>query len=444
MKQLQSVVVNKMSNRFMTGVAREDITPEVGTLLYGYNPHTVSTSIHDPLQVTAIAFHLGEDSAMLLTVTVGDFGTALSDEIRDSIGKELDLPTGRIIVAATHTHSAPNVSGMEGWGGIDREYVDSILFPAMRKACKRAMDNLQPAELAVGVVNSDVGINRRQQNRDGSIGLGQNPWGCYDPYMTCVSIRNVHTRQGIVNLIHYGCHGTAAGNNHEISRDWSGVMVDRLESETGTLTAYINGAQGDVGPRLTNGATTGNIRYVEELGGVAAADALRAYREVGVYKEGSLALYEGKIQIPRKPLPPVEEVREVLNEYANPDKLINIQRLRYAHYRAAMDEYEAGCPPYERYFAIHQTILSLGDVAFIPFPFEIFSEISLRLRAYAPFKYTLCLSNANGYNAYLPSEDQLVRGGYEIGCFLYSGAHTLVNNADQIIIDENLRLVGRI
>ncbi|MBO4297697.1 MAG: hypothetical protein J5998_02770 [Clostridia bacterium] len=429
-------------DRFSAGAAREDITPAVGTLLYGYNPHTVSTSVHDPLQVTAVAFRQKENRALLLSVTVGDFGTALADEIRGVIGKELGLPAGRIIVAATHTHSAPNVSGMEGWGDIDRAYVDGVLFPAMRKACRTALERLRPAELAVGVVSSGVGVNRREQHRDGSIGLGQNPWGCYDPYMTCVAIRNADTREGIVNLIHYGCHGTAAGNNHEISRDWSGVMTDRLEAETGVLTAYWNGAQGDVGPRLTNGRTTGNIRHVEELGGVAAADAMRAYRAIGVYKPGSLALYEGEIHVPRKPLPPREEVLEKLDACEHPERLINLERLRYAHYRAVMDEYEAGCPPYERFFVIPQTILSLGDIAFVPFPFEIFSEISLRMRAYAPFRYTLCLSNANGYSAYLPTEDQIVRGGYEIGCFLYNGAHPLVNNADQALIDENLRLMG--
>ena len=43
-------------------------------------------------------------------------------------------------------------------------------------------------------------------------------------------------------------------------------MIDRLEAATGTLTAFINGAEGDVGPRLTNGKTVGNISLVEEHG----------------------------------------------------------------------------------------------------------------------------------------------------------------------------------
>ena len=428
-------------NIFMAGAARGDITAPVGTLLYGYTPDTVSTSVHDPLQTTAVAFRQGDEIAILMTVTVGDFGTALCDEIRKKIGAELGLPCERIVVAATHTHSAPNVSGLEGWGDIDRAYADGILFPAMIKACRDAVNALQPAEVSVGVVKSKVGINRRQQYRDGSIGLGQNPWGCLDPYLTCIALRNTETKKGIVNMLHYGCHGTAAGNNHEITRDWSGIMTDRLENETGVLTAYWNGAQGDVGPRLTNGLTVGNIKYVEELGGVAAQDALYAWEALGPYKAGELTVREGEVKIPRKPLPPEDEVRARLASWENPDALINLQRLEYAYFRAVMDEYEAGRPSYDGDFTAQQTVISIGDVAFVPFPFEIFAETSMRLRAYSPYRYTLCLSNSNGYNAYLPTEDQIVRGGYEIGCFLYSSAHPLVNNADQVILDETLRIM---
>ncbi len=430
-------------NIFTAGAAREDITPPVGTLLYGYTPDTVSESVHDPLQTTAVVFRQGDETAVLITVTVGDFGTSLCDELREKIGAELKIPTGRITVSATHTHSAPNVSGLEGWGDIDRSYVDGILFPAAIGACRKALESQRPAEIAVGVVRSKVGVNRRQQLPDGSIALGQNPWGCYDPYMTCVAIRDSETKKGIVNMIHYGCHGTAAGRNHEITRDWSGIMTDRLEAQTGVLTAYWNGAQGDVGPRLTNGQTVGDIRFVEELGGVAAQDALRAWDALGPYKEGGLTVYEDELRIPRKPLPPYESVKAKLASYADPDALINLQRLEYAYYKAVADEYEAGRPNREKDFIISHAVTSIGDVAFVPYPFEIFAETSMRLRAYSPFRYTLCLSNSNGYNAYLPTEDQIVRGGYEIGCFLYSSAYPLVNNADQVILDETLRIMKR-
>ncbi|MBQ7932998.1 MAG: hypothetical protein IJ334_18570, partial [Clostridia bacterium] len=216
-----------MERIFMAGAVREDITPAVGTCLYGYRPNHHSESVHDPLQVTAAAFSQNGDTAVLFSVTVGDFQTELSDEFRGKLGAKYGISPARIIIAATHTHSAPNVSGVEGWGDIDRDYADGILFPAMDKACGDALANMVPAEIAVGETDSYVGINRREQRRDGSIDLGQNPWGCFDRTMTCIAVRNRETGSGILNMIHYGCHGTAAGCNREITRDWSGVMVDR-------------------------------------------------------------------------------------------------------------------------------------------------------------------------------------------------------------------------
>ena len=430
-------------SQFLAGAAREDITPAVGTLLYGYNPHQVSTSIHDPLSVTAAAFRQGGETAVLLSVTVGDFATELNDEIRAKMSEACGVPASRLLVSATHTHSAPNVAGLEGWGGVDRPYVDDILFPAMIRTCAEAVNALAPAELAVGVTQSQVGVNRRQMMRDGSITLGQNPWGVYDPSMTCIAVRSAETKKGIINLIHYGCHGTAAGCNHEITRDWSGVMIDRMEAETGTLTAFWNGAMGDVGPRLTNGGTTGDIRHVQELGGIAAMDSMRAYRACGSFAPGKLRVYEGEVKIPYKPLPPREQVIARLASYTEPEKLINIDKLEYAHCKAVAEVYDAGIPAHDTYFRFPQTIVSLGEAAFIPTPFEIFAETSLRMREYAPMRHALMLSNTNGYREYLPTEDQICRGGYEIQCFRFCGAYTLADNADQVILDENLRIMER-
>lgn len=432
-----------MADRFTVGAAKEDITPVVGTLLYGYVPDSVSTSVHDGLELTAVAFAQGKEKALLLSLSVGDIQTQLAQTLRKIAGEAAGIDKENVIIAATHTHSAPNVSGMEGWGDVDHEYIDKILVPALVSASKRAAESLRPAKIAVGVTRSEVGINRRQQLRNGFIQLGQNPWGCFDPSMTLLCIRGADDKKGIVNIIHYGCHGTAAGNNREITRDWIGVMTDRLQRETGVLTTFFNGALGDVGPRLTNGQTTGDITHVEELGGLAASDAVRAYRSIGAYKEGTLKVIRGTIKIPRKPLPPVEELRSQIARFTEPEKAINIDRLEYAHLRSALDEYEAGCPLYEDRYSYDQTVISLGDIAVVPFPFEIFSEIALRLKAYSPYAYTLSVSNANGYDAYLPSQDQLVRGGYEVGCFRFSGAHPLADNADQILIEQNLAMLEK-
>lgn len=425
---------------FLAGAAKEITTPAIGTLLYGYRPDIAAESVHDDLSVTALAFKQGDKTALMITAEIGDIQTELCTETIKKIAAKCGVDEKSILISSTHTHSAPNLSGVDGWGDLDMNYYNGIFLPAILKASERALENLAPAEISVGVTLSEVGINRRQQFPDGNIGLGQNPHGCYDPNMTVLSIRNSETKEGILNLVHYGCHGTSAGLNREITRDWSGIMIDRLEKETHTLTAFWNGAIGDVGPRLTNGETTGNISYTEELGGVAAFDAMRAYRARGGWHAGRLEIFRDKVTLPYKAMPSLEEAEKKLASYVEPEKLINLHRLKYAHDKEVYEYLKNGGKP-ESAFSFDQTIISLGDVVFIPFPYEPFSEIILRLREYTDYPYTLCLSCTNGYNVYLPSEDQLCRGGYEVDCFLYGHLFPLANNTDHHIINENLRIL---
>lgn len=430
-------------NIFKAGAAKEITTPPVGTLLYGYRPDMYSDSVHDDLSVTCLAVSQNDETALLITAEIGDIQTALTEEILTRLSEETGIPVKNMIIASTHTHSAPNLSGVAGWGELNREYFDTIFFPATVKAVKRAIENLSPAEISIGVTESLVGINRRVQLENGEIGLGQNPHGCFDPNMTVVSIRNSETKEGILNLIHYGCHGTATGCNHEITRDWSGIMIDRLQTETGTLTAFFNGAIGDVGPRLTNGHTTGDISHTEELGGIAASDAMKAYKNKGGYHSGELKIFTDEVRLPYKEMPSIEEAEKILSEFEDPEKLINISKLKYEHYKETYEFLKNPTCEIPECFSYPQTIISLGDIVFIPFPFEMFSEIVMRLRDYSPYPYTLCLSCANGYNVYLPSEDQLCRGGYEVGCFMYGHLFPLSEKTDQNIINENLRIIRK-
>lgn len=86
---------------FLCGAAREIITPPVGTLLYGYQPDLASTSVHDDLTATAIAFSSGTDTALLVSVTVGDIQTELDRALRAEMASACGVPADRIILAAT-------------------------------------------------------------------------------------------------------------------------------------------------------------------------------------------------------------------------------------------------------------------------------------------------------------------------------------------------------
>ena len=427
--------------KFLCGAARRDITPPIGTALFGYRPNVFSESVHDPLDVTAIAFSDGNTVNILISATVCEIRNDIADQLRDKAAEAAGLKRSDIILAATHTHCAPNVAGMDGWGDVDFKYLNEILSPMTAEAAAEAVKNMTEAEIGVEEGESKVGINRRQLNRDGSIGLGQNPWGTYDPIMTVIAIRRADDKKGIVNIVHYGCHGTACGCALEITRDWSGMMLDRMEDQTGVMSVFINGAEGDVGPRLSNGCTTGNIKYVEELGSAAAMDAMTIRKKIKTYYSAETGAYHGTVRLPYKQTPDLDAVKKELSGYKEPEKLINVQRLWYGHLKKVEEYLESDHGEMPEAFCFEQNIIRVGDILFVPFPYEIFSEISIRLRAYSSFRHVLCLACANGSNAYLPSQDQICRGGYEVDVFKCADLFNLTDNADEHIINENLRII---
>jgi len=86
----------------------------------------------------------------------------------------------------------------------------------------------------------------------------------------------------------------------------------------------------------------------------------------------------------------------------------------------------------------------LGPVVFVPIPFEPFTAISLRLRAYSKFGYVLAMGYCNGSNSYLPTRDQIRMGGYEVERFQWSTPRQLPDNTDTLLINENLRIMEKL
>ena len=90
-----------------------------------------------------------------------------------------------------------------------------------------------------------------------------------------------------------------------------------------------------------------------------------------------------------------------------------------------------------------QTIMRIGPLAIIPFPGELFSGISLRLRKLSPFAYTLCASVSNGYFTYIPTQEALHRKGYEIWMAKAYNGYGLADDIDDKLIEQNLKLLRK-
>src|SRR5688572_21227224 len=87
------------------GAARVDITASQGEL-----PKN-SRGILDRLYARAIVLENGASTAALITIDAGAVPDALWQAVTGQIEKELKIPTARVLLTATHTHSAGGLRG---------------------------------------------------------------------------------------------------------------------------------------------------------------------------------------------------------------------------------------------------------------------------------------------------------------------------------------------
>lgn len=425
-----------MENKLFLGIGREIITPPVGCRLYGYSPDIFSDSLHDDLTLTAFYLQQGDTQALLISATLCLIQSELCHKILTMIEQAHGIPTRNCILHATHTHSGPNAVGAFGWGDIDRAYCDDVLIPAAMKAVKEALRAPVAVRLAIKQGESLVGINRRQLTLENKVILGQNPWGPFDPRMTILSFVD-DKNNSIANMIHYGCHGTASGKNTQISRDWSGVMTDAVEQKTGGITAFFNGPEGDVGPRLANGKTVGedHVKYALELGDVAAQDALRICHRTADTQNAALSVSHRVLQIPLAPRIPLAVAEEEIEKFRG--QRSNLKAKRLHHYERIIASYAEGYKDAPT-LSVPQTVIRIGAVAFVSFSLELFSEIGMRIAQASPYPYTLSLSNANGSDGYFITEEQIVRGGYEVGMYETANLQPYAKHADHSVVLQTL------
>ena len=431
-------------NNLFVGVSKESITPALGTELYGYPlPLRCAERVMDPISVGAIAVKQGEDTVIYISAEVCLFKVPKASQMRKVISDATGIKYENVILGCIHTHSGPITSGSTGWGAANTDFIDNFFLPRAVKVAQEAVSRLQPAVMGLGISETMAGINRRQIDENGNVILGQNPEGPYDPTMTLICFKSPEGKH-LGSMVHFAAHPTAAGRNPAFTRDWPGLVIDKVEELTGAMCIFFNGAEGDVGPRLSNGETTGGEEHVIEAGLIAAADIEKAYKNIDNYIVPKMKIHYGTIFLPYI-TPYTREFTEArIREFEeNPETIEGVRASLYDQLKRLKTLYDSG-EELPRGNEILQTVVSLGDIAIVPAPFEAFCNIALAIREGSPYKHTIMLGLTNGTYGYLPTEDQLSFGGYEVDSFRTIGTIGMVDDADKHFITQNVKLLNEI
>ena len=399
---------------FRAGSAKVDITPKVWPVqLVGSFSERLADKAHDPLFARAIVCDEGQTRLAIVIVDNCLIGRNYLDRAKALAAERTRLRADRILVAATHTHTAP--PGKDRRTNRDdaahRAYFKQLV-EGIAEAIAQAEKNLVLAEMAHGValVPEEI-FNRRWHMKPGGIAVNpfgspndivrmnpprnliDRPAGPTDPEVHFISLRGTEDGRPIALLANYSLHyvgGLPAGG---VSADYFGVFAGLIEKALGADKGYVammsNGTSGDINnisfrvPRPRQKP----MQRMNEVAQLVTDRVLAAHKQVTFRKDITLAMEQTLLTLKnRQP---------------------TAKQIAYAHRTLAL----ANGPREEE---IILQALRLGEVGITSIPCEVLCEIGLTLKAKSPLpQATFTIELANGHNGYLPTPRQHTLGGYE-------------------------------
>ena len=421
------------------GFGRRDITPPLGTYLTGYgDDERPAEEILDCLHATAMVVVQGETRVAVISLDWCFICKQYTDLIRQAIVQKTDFLPENIQLSCSHTHSAPHtrlrktISGGVSHIENGRSYVLSVIAQIVA-VVQDAISSLTVCKVGFAQCKSLTGVNRRGLFVENQPSFFAGPDEAFDSNMTIAQFQDAASGKNIGILIHYGAHNTALGKTRQVSRDWCGVMKDRVESQFHAPVLFLNGSEGDVGPRtnfisrwghLSAGGGDG-IESLREVGYRAATDAIGALIDIKDFRsELPLVVNTFDLHLPYQQLMGKEDVAKDLATGSGLQK------------EYAQSVLQAWQEPARTALHFRQTLIGIGPLAIVPLPGEVFSSISLRTRASSPFQYTLVCSQSNGSNAYIVDREAIARSGYEVATRLRFGPYIFVDDIDDRIVAD--------
>ena len=397
--------------QLLAGAARARTTPYVGARRAGFASRDHGAEgIHDDLHARAVVLRAGETGVGL----VGCDLVGLSDEsvarIRERVEAEAGIPASHVMVGCTHTHSGPQIASTH-WPGVDLELMH-VTERTIAGALVAASRSMAEASLGVGKGTSHIGINRRERQPDGSFRLGKNPEGPIDEEVGVLRIDGPEGRPLAICVTH-SCHAVVLGpHNYHISADYPGQAMALLEAVyPGCVCPYLQGTCGNV----NSVPVGGTFEDARRLGTLLGSEAVQVAEDIETKSDVSLAVRQLVADVPLTELPPVEEVRERIEQRTRElpeDRRESDWRLRRA--REILAEHENPQPRTTEPLELQG--LRLGDALLVTTPGETFVEIGLAIKAASPLPNTFVLGYANGYSGYFPTAAAFAEGGYEPEC----------------------------
>lgn len=416
---------------FQVGTAVADVTPvKLPVAINGGMTARLTDQVNDRVLARGLVLALGETELALVVVDSCMLPRDLLDQTKQLAAAQTGIPADRIMIAATHTHTAPAAMSCLGTDADPdyRTYVRLRIADVIAAAQKAK----QPARAGWASVNAaDYMAVRRWIRRPDRIETDPfgNPTvranmhagrdldavtgesGPEDPELSLLSFTTPSGEPLAVfaNLSMHYFSGV-----QPISADYFGRYCSQLEarwqeqaaSDRKPLALMSHGCSGDIWRRDYTGKTPERMNtisidvYTKELVDLS----LKALEQVQHIEPASLAMAERRIPLKYR-TPNTERLqwaKRVVNDMG--ERLPKTQAEIYAREAIFLHEWQET--------EIVAQAIRIGDFAIATTPTETYALTGLKIKLQSPSPQTMVLDLANGGDGYIPPPEQHALGGY--------------------------------
>lgn len=445
------------------GAASVSITPDRPIALSGQMHTRIAKEVRSPVMANALAIESRDgdkplDQAILVACDLVAIPNAIRDEARRLVRTSIpDFDPAKLIVSATHTHTAPVME--EGLYEIPREGVmqpgeyATFLAARIAEAAATAWKARQVSTVGWGLGHAVLAQNRRSIYADGRAvmyGPTDQPdfRGIEGPEDHGVEVLFVWDGSGklTATAINIACPSQEVEGTSSVDADIWHEIRESLRARHGDQLVVLGwtGAAGDQSPHLMYRKQAEermrNLRKRSRLAELAA-------RVVQAWDEA----HDGARQEPIADAPLVHRVvsldlpprvvseADAASAQANIDKLagnpanrrIVVWHQEVIDRRKRQESGEAQPYPVE----IH--ILRLGDIAIATNPFELYTQFGIQMKARSRALQTF-LIQLTGPGTYLPTEPAVRGGGYSA----IAESNAVGPEAGQVLADKTVEAIN--
>jgi hypothetical protein len=464
------------------GAARVSIEPPLGLDMVGFvRRHQPAQAYGLPLEATALVLEGGATRVAVVGIDTAGIQAPEVDRLRERCAAAIGGDATGVLLNFNHTHCAPpGGRTIVGLGGSMQDALDDRHLAYVAEMHDRvvavvelAAARVEPARPVWGQGHHGAAVNRRERTADGRIILGWNPDGLVDRSVPVLQARRPDETV-IATVVAYGCHTVTVGwDVLAYSADFPGPLRDAIRSWTGGECVFLQGAGGNVLPRVAfcpdedEARRLGRGLALAALAAVAERTAwpLRAVRTgdrsvtpMSVYRLEAvetapppLAAAEERVSLPLLPLPTPDEIAALRADFDGAlhaaerarEPLWRLNTLRYNADWARRTEAQlaAGAAPTTAEGPV--CAVRVGDGAIVTGPGETFSEIGLAVKERSPATVTLYAGYTNGMVSYLPTAASYPDGGYEpgYGNRSYGLPAQVTPDCERLLVEAGARLV---